>query len=210
MEAMSTIQVIREPAQAELLLHPLRAKVLAEARTPSSAAEIARRLGEPPQKVNYHVGALAGGGLLELVEERRRGNLLERRYRATARRYLLSHSVLGSLGIAPAGVSEPDAFSAARLLGLLALAQEEVAAAVRTAAEAPRAGSSPVPTLSLDAEIHFASGAQRARFASELEEAVRELAARYGGAADMGASSDSRPFRLILGCYPLCSTGERQ
>lgn len=194
------IQVLREPARAELLLQPLRARILIEAREPVSAAEVARRLGETPQKVNYHVTTLVEAGLLLPAGERRRRNLVERRYRASARRYVLSPELLGSLGIAPAGVSDADAFSAARLLGLTALVQEEVAGSVRAAADAAEAEAREVPTLSLDAELAFASEADRAGFARALEEAFLELAARWAAPADGEAA---RPYRLVAACYPL-------
>ena len=54
------------------------------AREPASATEVAARLGESRQRVNYHVRALERGGLVELVEERARRGCTERVVRATA------------------------------------------------------------------------------------------------------------------------------
>ncbi|MFW6079597.1 MAG: winged helix-turn-helix domain-containing protein [Gemmatimonadota bacterium] len=197
------MELVGERERAELLLHPLRLRILEQARDEAmSASEIARRMGETPQKVNYHVGTLADAGFLRLAEERRRGNLVERRYRATARRYAISPAVLGPLGLETGPLEAGEALSAARLLGLTALVQEELGATLREAAEAEIAE---VPTLSIDAEVRFSSAAERAAFADEMREAVLEVVARHTGGGERGW-----PFRLALGCYPLpSSSGER-
>lgn len=69
--------VISDAAAAEAALDPIGARLLAEVRDPASAAGVAARIGLPRQKVNYHLRMLEGFGLLELVEERRRGNVTE-------------------------------------------------------------------------------------------------------------------------------------
>ena len=203
---MVPLEVVREPARAELLLNPLRNRILVAAREPASASEVARRLGEGAQKVNYHVGALAEAGFLVPTGERRVRNLVERRYRATARRYALGPEVLGALGLTPPGVADGEAFSAARLLGLTALVQDEVATVMREAVDGPGPAGDPdrIPTLSLDVELAFENRAERARFAAELEEAIGALARRYApAAAPQRETSGSRGYRLVVGCYPL-------
>jgi DNA-binding transcriptional ArsR family regulator len=49
---------------------------------------LAARVGLARQKVNYHLKALERHGLVELVEERRKGNVNERMLRATAASYV--------------------------------------------------------------------------------------------------------------------------
>ncbi|HUH12408.1 MAG TPA: helix-turn-helix domain-containing protein [Longimicrobiales bacterium] len=203
---MLPVEIVREPARAELLLHPLRNRILVETREPASASEVARRLGEGAQKVGYHVNALVDAGFLLPAGERRVRNLVERRYRATARRYALAPEVLGTLGLTPPGVAEGEAFSAARLLGLTALVQEEVAASVRQAVRGPGPTEDPdrIPTLSLDVELAFDSRAARARFAAELEDAVATLARRYAPPTSPDPVGPVRRlYRLVVGCYPL-------
>jgi DNA-binding transcriptional ArsR family regulator len=65
-------------------LDPVRARLLAELAEPAAATMLAARVGLPRQKVNYHLRALERHGLVELVEERRRGNCTEGVLRATA------------------------------------------------------------------------------------------------------------------------------
>jgi len=61
-------------------------------------AGLARKLGLPRQRLNYHLRALEDAGLVELVEERRKGNCFERLLRATARSFVISPEALGVLG----------------------------------------------------------------------------------------------------------------
>src|SRR5262249_9075960 len=86
------VAVIEEPAAAEASLDPIRARILAALAEPGSAARLAARLGLPRQKVNYHLKELERHGLVELAEERRKGNVTERVYRATAASYVISPS----------------------------------------------------------------------------------------------------------------------
>ncbi|NIW64102.1 MAG: helix-turn-helix domain-containing protein, partial [Gemmatimonadetes bacterium] len=156
------LEPIEEAEKAELLLHPLRQRILSEAREPATAAEIARRVGLPAQKVNYHVRTLAEAGFLRPAGEGRKRNLIEKPYRASARSYLLLPRVLGEMS--PGTLSEADRFSAAYLLHLSALLQDELGAWL----DADAGVEERVPTLSIEAEVRFVSAEQRAAFAEAL------------------------------------------
>src|SRR5215213_5435078 len=95
--AMFDVAVIDDPAAAEVSLAPVRARLLAELAEPASATMLAARVGLPRQKVNYHLRALERHGLVELVEERRKGNFTERVLRATAASYVISPAALGAV-----------------------------------------------------------------------------------------------------------------
>jgi DNA-binding transcriptional ArsR family regulator len=190
---------VAEMPRAAALLHPLRLRILDALREPDSAAGLARRLRLPRQKINYHVRELARTHFLERAGQRRRRNMIERRFRTTARGYILSPELLGRLGV-PQAQAE-DAFSAAYLLGLLSLGQAELGRARREAATQ----SKRLATLSLNSEMRFESAGQRAKFTTELQRAVVEVVARHASPnthAD-GAAGNGRPYRLILGCYPI-------
>src|SRR6266700_5830563 len=92
--AVRDIAVIEDPAAAEVSLDPVRARLLAELGEPASATMLAARVGLPRQKVNYHLRTLERHGLVELVEERRKGNVNERLLQATAAAYVISPVVL--------------------------------------------------------------------------------------------------------------------
>ena len=190
---------VAEMPRAAALLHPLRLKILDALREPDSAAGLARRLRLPRQKVNYHVRELARTHFLERAGQRRRRNMIERRYRTTARGYILSPELLGRLGV-PHAQAE-DAFSAAYLLGLLSLGQSELGRASREAA----AQGKRLATLSINSEVRFESAEQRAKFTTELQRAVLEVVSRYASPYTHADSSagPGRPYRLILGCFPI-------
>lgn len=191
------IDVLTSPAAAGALLAPLRARIVEEADEPVSAADLARRLGQPRQKISYHVRQLADAGLLEPAGEARKGNLLEKRYRATARSYVLAPQLLGNL--APGGEASPDRFSADALLVLLARSLGELS---RVRTEAANEGKR-LSTLSIESDLGFESAEQRAGFARALEEAVTDVVARFSSPSDPSSDSGPRPFRLVIGCHPL-------
>ena len=188
--AVMSIRNIRSPrTAAAILAHPMRPRILAHAREPVSASQLARQLGEPRQRVNYHVRQLADAGLLKLWGQVRKRNMVEQRYVATARSYVLTPEVLGEAG--PGATDVEDVASAAHLVALCARAQSDVASVMESA----NAAGLRVRTMSLQSEIHFESVEQRTEFTRALTEAVTRVIAKH-------TSPAGRPFRLILGCYP--------
>jgi DNA-binding transcriptional ArsR family regulator len=191
--------LVADMDRASALLHPLRLRILDALREPDSASGLARRFRLPRQKMNYHVRELARTHFLERAGQRRRRNMIERRYRTTAQGYVLSPELLGRMGV-PREHAE-DVLSAAYLLGIMAMAQAELARASREAA----AQRKRLTTLSVSSELRFQSAEQRAKFAAELRRSVIELIGRYASPHTManGSAEAGRPYRLILGCYPM-------
>src|SRR3979409_1666565 len=107
---MHDVTVIDDPAAAEASLDPIRARLLAELAEPGSASTLAERVGLTRQKAHYHLRALERHGLVELVEERRKGNCPGRVLQATAPAYVISPSALSA--VAPDPSREPDQRSA--------------------------------------------------------------------------------------------------
>lgn len=190
---------VSEMPRAATLLHPLRLRILDALREPDSAAGLARRLRLPRQKVNYHVRELARAHFLARAGQRRCRNMIERRFRTTAHGYILSPDLLGRLGLPQAQVQ--DAFSAAYLLGLLSLGQSELGRASREAAQQGKR----LATLSVSSEMRFESSEQRARFTAELQRVILDVIARCASphAQADGTPGRGRPYRLVLGCYPI-------
>src|SRR5262249_37248137 len=172
---MLDIAVIEDPAAAEVSLDPVRAKLLAELSEPGSATMLAARVGLPRQKVNYHLKALERHGLVELVEERRKGNVTERVLRATAASYVISPTALAA--VQPDPSRSPDRLSATWLLAVAARLVRDVGNLITGATQAGKR----VATFALDGEVRFASAADRAAFAEELANAVIALVSKYHG-----------------------------
>ncbi|RZU73021.1 helix-turn-helix protein [Micromonospora kangleipakensis] len=189
---MFDIAVIEDPAAAEASLDPTRARLLAALAEPASATALAARVGLPRQKVNYHLRALEQHGLIELVEERRKGNVTERVMRATAASYVISPMALAAVRPNPA--QSPDRLSARWLLAVAARLVQDVGTLI-TGAERAR---KPVATFTVDATVRFASASDRAAFAEELASTVTALVGRYHDEKAPGG----REHRVVLALHP--------
>lgn len=73
----------RQPAAPDLILHPVRMRIVTAlaAGAPSTAAELAERLGDvPPATLYRHLNVMWRGGILEVTDERRVRGATERRF----------------------------------------------------------------------------------------------------------------------------------
>jgi len=183
---------VRDPAQAAALLQPQRLRLLEGLSEPDSAAGLARRFGLPRQQLNYHLRELERAGLVELVEERRRGNCVERVVVATARHYVISPEVLGGLGASLDEVR--DHLSSTSLVAVAARAIRELG---ELRARAEEQGER-LATLTLESELCFASIEARNAFVKELSEVIARLVVKYHDAK----APAGRMFRLVVGAYP--------
>jgi DNA-binding transcriptional ArsR family regulator len=189
---MIDVAVIEDPAVAEASLDPVRARLLAELAEPASATMVAARLGLPRQRVNYHLKALERHGLVELVEERRKGNVTERLVRATAASFVISPAALAA--VEPDPSRAPDQLSARWLIAVASRLVREVGQLLSGATKARKR----LATFAMDGEVRFATAADQATFAEELAGAVTSLIAKYHDeAAERG-----RDHRVIVAIHP--------
>jgi DNA-binding transcriptional ArsR family regulator len=189
---LSMVEILERPEQAGALLQPERIRIVEHLQQPDSASGIARKLGLKRQQVNYHVRQLEKEGLLELVEERKKGNCVERIVRATARTYLVGPQALGRLGCA--APETQDRLSATYLIAVAARTIRDLAWLRRgTDAEKKR-----LATLTLEASIRFATAADRNSFFEELTNELARLAAKYHNEEAEGG----RVFRVMAASYP--------
>ncbi|OHV34172.1 MULTISPECIES: ArsR/SmtB family transcription factor [Pseudofrankia] len=189
---MLDVAVIEDPGAAEVSLDPMRARLLAALAEPGSATTLAARTGLTRQKVNYHLRALEQHGLVELVEERRKGNCTERVLQATASSYVISPAALAD--VAPDPDRARDEGSARWMLALAARLIREVGELLAGATAARKR----LATFAVDSEVRFATAADRAAFAGELSDAVTALVAKYH---DEQAPAGRR-HRLVIALHP--------
>jgi DNA-binding transcriptional ArsR family regulator len=189
---MHDVAVIDDPAAAEASLDPIRARLLAELSDPGSASTLAARVGLTRQKVNYHLRALEQHGLVELREERRKGNCTERVLQATAASYVISPAALSA--VAPDPSREPDQRSARWLLAVAGRMVGEVGELISGAGAARKR----LATLGIDSEVRFASAKDRSAFAGELANTVNRLVAKYHDEAAPGG----RSHRFVVALHP--------
>jgi DNA-binding transcriptional ArsR family regulator len=198
MSAVTTVEVIRDAERAAALLDPMRLRLVEQLVEPGTAASLARQLGFPRQRVNYHLRELEKQGFLQLVEERKKGNCMERVVRATARSFLISPEALGAMAVDPERI--PDRFSSAFLVAVTADAIRDLAV---LRARADKANQK-LPTFTLRVDVRFATAAARKEFTEELATAVAKLAAKHHDEK----ASGGRLFRFLVGAYPVITKKE--
>ncbi|MGH7470627.1 MAG: ArsR/SmtB family transcription factor [Longimicrobiales bacterium] len=186
------LTVIDQWSTAAALLDPVRQRVLAQLVEPDSASGVARVLRVPRQRVSYHVRELERHGLVEGVEERRRGNCVERVVRATARRFVISPAALGALGL-----TEGDAADRVSSNYAIAVAAQTIRDLSALSAGA-RTAEKRLPTLTLQLDVRFVTPEARAMFAEELA-AFLAQSARAHHSPD---SAQGRTYRFNVTGYP--------
>lgn len=189
---MQSVAVIDEMEAAVCALQPLRVDLLKRLASPASASSLARDLGVPRQKLNYHLNALQGAGLVHQVEERRKGNCVERVLQAKARSFVVGPSALGELGADPAQIQ--DRFSWGYLVAVCAKAIRQLGS-LRTLADA---SEQKLATLTLETEVCFESAEARSAFANEMATAFCAVAAKY----HKPNATDARSFRVFTCAHP--------
>lgn len=190
--AAGGIAVLSDLERANVLLDPDRRRLVDALReAPDSASGLARRLGGTRQRLNHHLRALEAAGFVELHEERRKGNCVERVLRVVARRFVVDPASLDDSAADPAQAG--DRFSASYVIALAARAIRELAALRERSGEEEKR----LATASLDTVVELRSPAAMAAFADDLAAAVAEVVARHHSPGE-----GSRPFRLVAGVYP--------
>lgn len=197
---MLDVGVIDDPAAAEVSLDPVRARLLAALAEPKSAAGLAVDLRLPRQKINYHLRALEKHGLVELIEERRKGNCTERVMRATAASYVISPTALAA--VAPDPNRAPDQLSARWLVAVAARMVRELGEMIAGATRARKR----MATYGIDGAVRFATAADRAAFAGELQGAITDLIRKYHDESAEGG----REHRLIVALHPTPKPAEEE
>jgi DNA-binding transcriptional ArsR family regulator len=181
----------------QVIAHPLRVRILEELREPTSAATVARRLGEVRQKINYHLKELWKVGLVRPVGERRSGNFIETLYEAVARSFVISPRVVWADPRKVAALREQ--FSLEQLI----LTGEQIQRAAAVLLDRAAFDGQTVASASVTAEVSFASEEERAAFLKAYLAAVGPLLKEYG-------SSSGERYKVVLAAYPEPGEGTSQ
>jgi DNA-binding transcriptional ArsR family regulator len=187
------------PDQVAAALSPMRRRLLEQLVVPSSATEVAERIGLSRQKVNYHLRALETAGLVELVEERQRRGCTERIVRTRARRLVVDPHLLQGAAAEATGAKaddrERDLFSAAYQLAAIGQAFRDVALLGQGAAAADKR----LALGTIEVDVGFDSPAALRAFVQEVAESIAQLAIKHG-TADL--SGPRREYRVLLAARP--------
>lgn len=188
-----TVGVLGGAERLSAVLSPLRRRMLECLEEADSASGLARKLGLPRQKINYHLRKLESAGLVELAEERARRGCTERYLRLTARAFVISPEFLGALAADPERIR--DQHSSAYLVAMAARVVRDVATLRAGAAQREQR----LATMAMETEISFASPADFKAFTEEVAAEVLRLSAKYHRADLAG----SRPIRFVAGAHPV-------
>ncbi|HXW04122.1 MAG TPA: winged helix-turn-helix domain-containing protein [Vicinamibacterales bacterium] len=193
------LDIIDDPRRARTALHPLRARILGSLDRPASASHLAKALALPRQRVNYHLRQLEAEHLVQAEDLGTVGRRIDRQYRRTAASFLLAPTVPGTPAVA---AQHADRFSSAYLAAGAARTLSDIAVLRRAAdAQAKR-----IPTLSIEADVRFATPSAQRAFADALTSAVGKLVARYHDPHAPGG----RTFRIFAGGYPAVGDPEKE
>lgn len=174
---------------ALLAMAPIRRRILAALIEPASAAGLAEQLGMPRQKIGHHLRALEAAGLINLAGERRKRGFTERLFVAAAD-YVIDPALLQAPAD-PDAVEAQDRHAADHLISTASAMVRDVAR-MRQAAAAEGAR---LLTLTVEADVAFATPADFDAFTREVSEAVAALARRY-------AAPSGRRYRLTAAAHP--------
>jgi DNA-binding transcriptional ArsR family regulator len=183
--------VVRSPEQAAALLNPLRAEILAIVREPASAAEVARKIGDTPQRINYHLKSLEKVGLVRRVGTRQVRNLVEVLYQAIAKSFLLSEAV----GLNP---ETSERIKEQGALAHLITLSDRIRRDALLLMERSEENKGQIPSASLQMKVHLDSEERRRAFLRDYAAMLEELVNRYGAAGE----GDENAFRVTAVIYP--------
>ena len=174
---------------AHLALAPIRRRILAALTEPASAAGLAEQLDMPRQKIGYHLRALEDAGLIRLAGERRKRGFTERLFVA-ARNYVLDPALMQAPPD-PDAIDAQDRYAADHLITTASTIVRDVARMRQDAA----AEGSRLLTLTVEADVTFATPADFDAFTDEVSAAVTALARKY-------AAPSGRRYRLTAAAHP--------
>ena len=194
------IDVISAPERVAAVLSPIRRQLLESLSEPDSASGLARRLGIPRQKINYHLRELERAGFVELHEEHQRRGCVERQVRVTARAFVISNSFLEGLAADPDSIR--DKFSSAYLIAAAGRMVRDVATLRDRAANVDQR----LATMTIETEVSFASPADLKAFSDELASEIARLSVKY----NKDHSPQGRRFRIVIGSHPVITKTDKE
>jgi len=188
------LDFIHDLDRAAALLHPIRLRILHALARPDSAAGLARRFKIPRQTVNYHIRELARSRFLRRASQRRKGNMIESRYVATALTHVLAPDLLQH----PSDISN-QMTSSPYFANLSAKFDSEDERSSRRTREKCTAPS----VFSFESELRV--GSQESAFAQRLRRTMVKAIGQLSlpAAHGKGSREQGTLYRVVVGFYPV-------
>jgi DNA-binding transcriptional ArsR family regulator len=165
--------VLDSADQLAAVTHPTRLRILDSLRAPDSAAGVARRLGEPRQRINHHVHELAKAGLLREAGERRKGAFVEQLYESAAGTFVISSRLAWGDGARLQAIAEQVSLQHLVEVG------ERLQRAAASLLDRAAFDGVQVPSAAVEATVRFADAEARAAFLDEHLAMTARLIERY-------------------------------
>lgn len=181
--------LVESPEQAMALLNPLRGEIVAHLMEPASASEVARKLNEAPQRVNYHLKSLEKVGIVRRVGTRQVRNLVEVLYHSIAKNFVLAES----LNMKPETVRKLKDQGALAHLITTAERMKRDALMLMEQSDANEL----VPSAALQLQVVLADPEQRNAFVEEYVSLVHKLVEKYHS-----DSKTEETYQVLLAVYP--------
>ena len=185
----SIVFSVDDPQTLQALSHPTRVAILDALREPASAATVARMIGQPRQRVNYHLKELEHARLVERVGEERTGNFVSSLYRSVARSFVVSPKVAWS------GSRRIEALRRQHALETLVDLGERLQRDAAELLDRAAFDGEEIASASVTADVRFACEADRKSFMDDYLRALRGLLETYG-------AKDGEPYRAQVAVYP--------
>lgn len=187
--------LVELPEQASALINPLRAEILAQLKQPRSATEIAKKLNETPQRINYHLKTLQKVGLIHKVGTRQVRNLVEVLYQSIAKTFLLAES----LSIGKDTIQKmKDQGSLLHLIHTSERMKQDALLLMEQSDE-----NEIVPSASLQMQVNLADAAMREQFIEDYVSLVQNLVQKY----QQKNSKKDCTYQVLLSIYPNLNKG---
>ncbi len=189
MAEQARVVSIRTPEGLQALCHPTRVEMLEVLREPASSAAVARRIGQPRQRINYHLKALEEAGLVEKVATRRNGNFVESLYQSIARSFVVAPEVAWQ------GSRRLEALRSQHSLETLVALGERLQQDAAELLDRAAFDGEQIASAAVSVDATFATPADRAAFMREYLESTTRLLEKYG-------SQQGDGYRCVFAAHP--------
>jgi DNA-binding transcriptional ArsR family regulator len=194
-QSIQEIYLIELPEQASALINPLRAEILAQLKQPSSATEVAKKLKETPQRINYHLKALQKVGLVTKVGTRQVRNLVEVLYQSIAKTFLLAET----LSIGKETIQKmKDQGSFLHLIHTSERMKQDALLLMEQSDQ-----NEVIPSASLQMQVNLTNKSMREQFVEDYVSLVKDLVKRY-----QQNNGNQHVYQVLLSVYPDVNQGE--
>jgi DNA-binding transcriptional ArsR family regulator len=186
---------VEDIAVFEVLNNPTRFRILRRLVEPKSARDIAEELDVPPTRLYYHFNMLEEAGVIEVVETRKVGAMLQKLYQNTARSFRPSPKL-------SQGHHDPGELARIAVSVVLDGARVDAEESVSAHFERLRTGDSHDSLVgSLGRTVAFMDRERAEAFRDKLEKLIEEE-------FDANESTEGIEFGLSYVFFPLAGSAE--